>query len=126
MKPRFLAAVGGHPNIVSLHEYEVGRDGSVKYMIFEYLGGGTLTAYLRAASGRQSLGDILRFGRQMCRGLSHLHKQGLIHRDVSPDNIWLDERHVAHLGDFDSAIPVSGADCPAAYHNGFVRCPGGT
>jgi len=31
----------------------------------------------------------------------------LIHRDVSPDNIWLDERLVAHLGDFDSAATTS-------------------
>lgn len=46
---KVLGRIGSHPNIVSLHEYEVGRDGSVEYMIFEYLGGGTLTAYLRAA-----------------------------------------------------------------------------
>lgn len=119
---KILGRIGSHPNIVSLHEYEVGRDGSVEYMIFEYLGGGTLTAYLRAA-GRQSLVDILRFGRQMCRGLSHLHKHGLIHRDVSPDNIWLDERHVAHLGDFDSAIPVSGADVLRPITTGSFAAP---
>lgn len=105
---KVLGRIGSHPNVVSLYEYELDRDGSVEYMIFEYLGGGTLAAYLRTA-GRQSLDDILRFGRQLCRGLSHLHKHDLIHRDVSPDNIWLDERHVAHLGDFDSAIPISGA-----------------
>lgn len=77
-------------------------------MVFEYLGGGTLTEYLREA-GQLSLTDILRLGRQLSRGLSHLHKQGLIHRDVSPDNVWLDERRVAHLGDFDSAITVTGS-----------------
>jgi hypothetical protein len=43
-------------------------------------------------------------GRQLCRGLAHLHGSGLIHRDVSPANIWLDDRDVAHLGDFDSAV----------------------
>jgi eukaryotic-like serine/threonine-protein kinase len=35
---------------------------------------------------------------------------GLIHRDVSPDNVWLDEHHAAHLGDFDSAITAAGTD----------------
>lgn len=119
---KVLGRIGSHPNIVSLYEFEVGRDGSVEYMIFEYLGGGTLTAYLHA-SDRQSLDDILRFGRQLCRGLSHLHKHGLIHRDVSPDNIWLDERRVAHLGDFDSAIPVSGADVLLPITTGSFAAP---
>ena len=119
---RVLGRIGNHPNIVSLHEFEVDRDGSVEYMIFEYLGGGTLTAYLRTA-GEQSLDDILRLGRQLCRGLSHLHRHGLIHRDVSPDNIWLDERHVAHLGDFDSAIPVSGTDVLRPITTGSFAAP---
>jgi serine/threonine protein kinase len=106
---RVLGRIGSHANIVSIHDYQVSADGSLQYMIFQYLGGGTLSGYLRAA-GQQSLDDILRFGRQLCRGLSHLHHSGLIHRDVSPDNVWLDERYVAHLGDFDSAITTVGAD----------------
>jgi serine/threonine protein kinase len=119
---RVLGRIGSHPNIVSLHEYEVDRDGSVEYMIFEYLGGGTLTTHLQR-SDEQSLDDILRVGRQLCRGLSHLHKHGLIHRDVSPDNIWLDERHVAHLGDFDSAIPISGTDVLRPITTGSFAAP---
>jgi hypothetical protein len=78
-------------------------------MVSEYLVGGTLAEYLRRSSP-PALGDILRLGRQLCRGLSHLHGRGLIHRDVSPDNVWLDERRVAHLGDFDSAITTSSSD----------------
>jgi serine/threonine protein kinase len=78
-------------------------------MVFEYLSGGTLAEYL-TKTGKWSLREILRLGRQLCRGLAHLHKRGLIHRDVSPQNVWLDERHEAHLGDFDSAIPTTGAD----------------
>jgi len=119
---RVLGRIGSHPNIVSLHEYEVDPDGSVEYMVFEYLGGGTLTTYLQTAD-EQSLDDIFRLGRQLCRGLSHLHKHGLIHRDVSPDNIWLDERHAAHLGDFDSAIPVSGTDVLRPITTGSFAAP---
>jgi serine/threonine protein kinase len=119
---KVLGRIGSHPNVVSLYEYEMGRDGFVEYMIFEYLGGGTLTEYLQKA-GQQSLDDILRLGRQLCRGLSHLHKHGLIHRDVSPDNVWLDERHVAHLGDFDSAIPVPGADVLRPITTGSFAAP---
>jgi serine/threonine protein kinase len=105
---KVLGRIGRHDNIVSLYDYDIAEDGSVEYMVFEYLSGGTLAEYLRRADKR-SLEEVLRLGRQLCRGLSHLHKRGLIHRDVSPENVWLDERHEAHLGDFDSAIPATGA-----------------
>jgi serine/threonine protein kinase len=105
---RVLGRIGSNANIVSLYDYEIDREGSVQYIVFQYLGGGTLTEHLQAA-GQLPLDNLLRLGRQLCRGLSHLHKAGLIHRDVSPDNVWLDEHHAAHLGDFDSAIPTTGA-----------------
>lgn len=105
---KVLGRIGRHDNIVSLYDYDIAEDGSVEYMVFEYLSGGTLAEYLRSA-GKQSLEELLRLGRQLCRGLSHLYKRGLIHRDVSPENVWFDERHEAHLGDFDSAIPATGA-----------------
>lgn len=106
---KVLGRIGRNANIVSLYDYDVGADGSVEYMVFEYLSGGTLAEYSRETAKR-SLDEILRLGRQLCRGLAHLHKSGLIHRDVSPENVWFDERHEAHLGDFDSAIPTTGAD----------------
>ena len=119
---RVLGRIGRHPNIVSLYDYEIGKDSSAQYIVFQYLGGGTLTEYLRHA-GEQSLDDILRLGRQLSRGLSHLHNRGLIHRDVSPDNIWLDERHAAHLGDFDSAITVAGTDTLRPITTGSFAAP---
>ena len=105
---KVLGRIGRNDNIVSLYDYDVDADGSVEYMVFEYLSGGTLVEHLRKP-GRRSLDEILRLGRQLCRGLAHLHKRGLIHRDVSPENVWFDERHEAHLGDFDSAIPIASA-----------------
>lgn len=119
---RVLGRIGSHPNVVSLYDFEIDSDGSAEYIIFEYLGGGTLTEYLKQ-TGQQSLDDVLRFGRQLCRGLSHLHGQGLIHRDVSPNNIWLDDRHVAHLGDFDSAITTSGSDVLRPITTGAYAAP---
>jgi len=64
---KVLGRIGNHPNVVSLYDFEIGSDGSAEYMIFEYLGGGTLTAYLKQAD-RQSLDDVLRFGRQLLPG----------------------------------------------------------
>jgi len=50
------------------------------------------------------LRDFFRTARQLCRALAQVHGRGLIHRDVSATHIWLDERHEAHLGDFDRAM----------------------
>src|SRR5262249_49896320 len=77
-------------------------------MVFEYLSGGTLADYL-AQAGPLPADDLMRLGRQLSRGLAHLHGGGLIHRDVSPDNVWLDQRRKAHIGDFDSAV-TAGSD----------------
>jgi len=104
---RMLGSVGTHDNIVSV--FEMGLEGPVEYLVFEHLSGGTLREYLderRARDEMMSVEEILRFARQLCRGLSHLHQSGILHRDVSPGNIWLDERNTLHLGDFDSAIHI--------------------
>jgi serine/threonine protein kinase len=117
---RVLGRIGSHDNIVSLYDYDIDVDGSVEYMVFEYLSGGTLAEYLTKA-GQRPLDEALRLGRQLCRGLAHLHQRGLIHRDVSPENVWLDERRVAHLGDFDSAIPAAdGGDLRPITTNSFA------
>lgn len=102
-----LGRIGSHDNIVSLYDYGVDGLSRCEYMVFEYLGGGTLADYLRE-NGPLKLESLLRFGRQLCRGLSHLHSKGLVHRDVSPANVWLDDRLTAHLGDFDSAVDTEG------------------
>ena len=104
-----LGSIGAHDNVVSLFEMHLG--GPERYMVFEYLEGGTLASYVEEHAQRGARVPpeiILRFARQLCRGLSHIHQKGVLHRDVTLDNIRLDERQVAHLGDFDSAI------CPGA------------
>lgn len=103
---KVLGRIGSNANVVSLYDYDIDANSAVQYMVFQYLSGGTLAEFL-SRSGPMQLDQVLRLGRQLCRGLHHLHARGLVHRDVSPDNIWLDEHQAAHLGDFDSAIPVA-------------------
>jgi len=100
---RVLGRIGSHDNIVSLYDYD--EESNAQYTVFEYLAGGTLVDYLRK-TGSPPREDVLRLGRQVCRGLIHLHGRGLLHRELSPRNVLLDERGNAHLGDFDSAIIV--------------------
>jgi len=100
-----LAQAGTHDNVVTFHEW--GIVGRIEYLVFDYLPGGTLREYLakRAKRGKPlSAEEVMRLGRQLARALAHVHKLGLIHRDLAPANVWLDERQVAHLGDFDSAV----------------------
>jgi eukaryotic-like serine/threonine-protein kinase len=103
-----ICQTGGHDNIVTLHDRGT-ADGS-DYLVFEYLSGGNLRDYLADRRHNHepiTPEELRRLGRQLARALSHVHARGLLHRDVAPANIWLDERHVAHLGDFDSAMPLN-------------------
>jgi eukaryotic-like serine/threonine-protein kinase len=97
-----LAQVAGHYNIVTL--FDRGTADAVEYMVFEYLSGGTLSDYLAKRKDPLTVDEALRLGRQVARALSHMHGKGMIHRDVAAANIWMDERHSAHLGDFDLAV----------------------
>jgi len=108
---KVLGAIGHHENIVRL--YERNPYFEPQYMVFEYLSGGTLAEHLTSRSSRHFSADhVLRLARQLSRALSHLHLHGVIHRDLCPSNVWLDERLGAHLGDFDTAILLD--DPPAS------------
>src|SRR5450755_2057190 len=109
-----LARAGTHDNVVTFHDSGIveGRE----YLVFDYLQGGTLREYLakRDERGRPlSAEEVMQLGRQLARALAFVHKLGLIHRDVAPGNVWLDERRAAHLGDFDSAVEDNVALDPA-------------
>lgn len=104
---KVLGAIGRHENIVRLYDRDPESD--PQYMVFEYLSGGTLAQYLADTQhGQQavSVDHLLRLARQLSRALSHLHQRGIVHRDLCPSNVWLDERLGGHLGDFDTAILV--------------------
>jgi WD40 repeat protein len=91
-RERFLrearaAAVVRHEHVITI--YQVGETDGVPFLVMELLAGESLEA--RCQKGRVPLPEVLRLGREVAEGLAAAHRQGLIHRDVKPDNIWLEE-----------------------------------
>lgn len=76
-----------HENVVHIYAVE---DQPLPFLVMEYIGGETLQQRLDR-TGPLHLTEILRIGRQICRGLGAAHANGLIHRDIKPGNILLED-----------------------------------
>ena len=85
-----------HPNV--LHVYEVGELGSQIFIAMEYIDGVTLAAWQHEAT--RGWQEILSLYLQAGRGLSAAHQAGLVHRDFKPENVLVDRRGMARVGDF--------------------------
>jgi serine/threonine protein kinase/WD40 repeat protein len=81
------AAAVRDDNVIAI--YAVSDEGLVPYLVMEYIAGTTL-ADLINQNGALSLREILRIGMQVARGLAAAHAQGLVHRDIKPCNILLE------------------------------------
>ena len=76
-----------HPHVVTVHEFGVlGRD--ILFMVMEYLEGVSLRSRLRQ-KGWLPEAQCIEIAKQTALGLAAVHEQGIVHRDVSPDNIVL-------------------------------------
>jgi serine/threonine protein kinase len=93
-EPR-LAASLDHPNVVPI--YEAGEHDGQLYLAMRLVEGGDLKAAL--ARGLEA-GRLLRILDQIASALDAAHRRGLVHRDVKPANILLDEDDQAYLTDF--------------------------
>jgi serine/threonine protein kinase len=90
-RKRFLRearASGGvrHENVVQIHAVE---EQPIPYLVMEYIPGQTLQQRLDG-NGPLEPAEVLRIGEQIARGLAAAHAQGLIHRDIKPGNILLE------------------------------------
>jgi len=98
---RQRAAVGArlpaHPNLVSIYDFTEGQDGAL-YLIREYITGGTLTDRLR--TGPLSVVEAVTVTSEAAAGLQIAHDCGVVHRDIKPDNIFLDADGHALVSDF--------------------------
>jgi eukaryotic-like serine/threonine-protein kinase len=91
------AAGLSHPNVVSV--YDRGEWDDTYYIAMEYLPGRSLKAVLRE-HGRLSPDDAIDITIQILLALGFAHKRGIIHRDIKPHNVILDEEGRAKVTDF--------------------------
>ncbi|MGH9839215.1 MAG: bifunctional serine/threonine-protein kinase/formylglycine-generating enzyme family protein [Blastocatellia bacterium] len=74
-----------HPNAVTIHDFGVSGDGLI-YLVMEMVAGQSLRQWLEQ-SGVLSLADTASIIGQICAALDAAHEQGIVHRDIKPDNV---------------------------------------
>ncbi|MCP4214144.1 MAG: protein kinase [bacterium] len=82
------AARLSHPNIVPLHTF--GEVEGMPYFVMGYVRGESLATRLRR-EGKMTVKEGLRLIAEIADALDHAHRQGIIHRDVKPDNVLIDD-----------------------------------
>ena len=100
-----LARQISHPNVVRTHDLGV-TDGQY-FITMEYVEGTPLDELIRR-KGALPLGVTLTVGRQLCRALEVAHTQGVVHRDIKPQNLVVDAQGFLKVMDFGIARLVEG------------------
>jgi sugar lactone lactonase YvrE/predicted Ser/Thr protein kinase len=92
-----VAAALDHPHIVPV--YEVGEVQGVPFIAMKYVPGRSLAQVVQER-GRLPLEEAVRIAEQVASALDYAHGQGVVHRDVKPSNILVDEEGQAFVTDF--------------------------
>ena len=86
-----------HPNVVSV--IDAGEDGGHPYIVFEYVKGETLKQRIKR-EGALDTQDAIAYAIEVGRGLGVAHSRNMVHRDIKPQNVLIDEDGRAKLTDF--------------------------
>ena len=103
-----------HPNVLRVYDIvaEPRGDDIIHYVVMDLASGGTLMDWTRA-HGRMPPDLAMRYMIQVLSALAAAHASGIVHRDVKPQNILLDDRGVALLADFGIALLAEDGDMRA-------------
>lgn len=96
-----MAKFSQNNNIVNVFEYF--EDNNTGYIVMEFLEGISLNSYLLKQTQKLPLDEIMNITMSVCSALKELHAIGIIHRDVSPDNIFMCSNGKIKLIDFGAA-----------------------
>ena len=109
-----------HPQIVPI--YDVGASAGRLFIAMRLVRGGSL-AHTLAEGKRFPWEEMLQILKQVGDALRYAHAEGVIHRDIKPDNILLDERSGAMLSDFGFARLVGTSSMTQSISGGIVGTP---
>lgn len=98
---RTLAKFIGNPNIAAVTSYF--HENDTCYFVMDYVEGISLKNYIAEQGGRISVEETLNVMIPVLRALTAVHAEGFIHRDVTPDNIYITKDGIVKLLDFGSA-----------------------
>ena len=93
-----------HPHIVDI--FDVGEDGEHHYLVMEYVEGQTLKQFIQS-EGPLSPERVLPIMRQLVSAISNAHHNGIVHRDIKPQNILMDAEGNVKITDFGIAMALS-------------------
>lgn len=99
-----VARFQSEPNIVSIYDYL--EENETAYMVMEYLHGCTLKQFIRLNGGSLSVDYIIHICLSVLDALQVVHNVGMIHRDISPENIFICKDLTVKLIDFGAAKQV--------------------
>ncbi len=104
---RSLGKLSHLSGVVGVREYF--QENNTAYIIMEFLEGQTLKAYTASQGGRLSPAFLLPAIEPVLTSLAEVHKQGMIHRDISPDNIMIAPDGSMKILDFGAARDFTGS-----------------
>ena len=100
-----LARQVSHPNVVRIHD--IGSDGEIVFLTMDFVAGRPLNELI-AAEGRLSPERAVGIARQVAAGLAVAHDAGVVHRDLKPGNVLVDDSGRAAISDFGVARSLAG------------------
>jgi serine/threonine protein kinase len=101
-----LARFNEHPNIVTVRDYFEANN--TAYLVMNYHEGVTLQSYLESKGGRIPVDQTLSIFMPVLDALKEVHAAGILHRDISPDNLLIDKTGRVILIDFGAARQAMG------------------
>jgi len=120
-----LATQIHHPHVAAVHDFSILADGT-SYMVTEYIDGTTLREW-ESANGRFPLALAIEVALQVLTGLDAIHRRGMLHRDISADNVMLafggDDTLVVKIIDLGVAKDVTGPNVDTTQAGVFVGNP---
>ena len=99
LREGYISNSVGHPGAVRVHDDEVAEDGSA-YIVMELIEGESLETRVARKGGNLPAEEVLSLMDQVLDTLASAHDNGITHRDIKPDNLFLDRSTVVKVLDF--------------------------